>query len=81
MNANTIHGSSVVKLRPLEDWHIAAFSDSTINDRLFEVVYVANEIFEDGYSSVNVCWRMSDKSADEKLKKTKTFKTRIIWGT
>lgn len=79
MNANSTHGMSVVEFCKIEDWHRAAFAESNLSDPLFEIVYVARETFADGYISVNVCWRETDRSVAEKLKKTNTYLTRIIW--
>lgn len=79
MHANKIHGASVIEFCKSEDWHLAAFSERNLADPLFEIVYVARETFADGYSSVNVCWRGTDRSVHEKLKKTITHVTRIIW--
>lgn len=81
MCANKTHGVSVIEFCKTEDWHRTAFSESTLADPLFEIVYVAREVFADGYISVNVCWRRTDRSVAEKLKKTVTHLTRIIWET
>lgn len=81
MCENTTHGPSVVEFCKTEDWHRAAFSEGNLSDPLFEIVYVARETFADGYISVNVCWRSTDRTVAEKLKKTNTHLTRIIWET
>lgn len=82
MNENLIHGSSTLRVVPTQDWHRTAMSDSTLKDPLFELVYVAEETFEDGYVSTNVCWRGTDPAYIPKKGVNPTsvsYLTRIVW--
>jgi hypothetical protein len=84
-NANAIHGASRVTWIPTTDEHHAAMSEATLRDPQYEIVYVAEEHFEDGYASLNICWRCSDPTFKPKFKgekaQPKTYLSRVVWWT
>jgi hypothetical protein len=84
-NENALHGPSVVRRIPTTDAHHAAMSEGTLRDPQYELVYVAEEDFEDGYVSLNICWRCSDPHFKPKFKgeksQPKTYLSRVVWFT
>lgn len=66
---NNIHGRSTLRVAPIlkqsaTDALLAKFAADPMsadfgNDKNFEVVYVAREVFDDGYSHVKVCFRLT----------------------
>lgn len=54
------HGASVLTVLPDKDRYLVAFSDATRADEAFELVYAAEERFEDGYVALRLCWRVTD---------------------
>jgi hypothetical protein len=70
---NKLHGPSVLRFVETEEWHRTALPHPASD----EVVYVANEVFEDGLTRVLVCWRPTTKP-NTPAKDVKTCLTPIV---
>lgn len=70
---NKVHGPSTLRVIQTTDDHRASLSDTNA-----EVVYVAEETYEDGYVCVRICWRPSYLAGSPKSEQI-TYLTPIVW--
>lgn len=59
-NLNQLHGTSVLIRVPYDKEQVMKLFPAAASDKNFEVVYAAQETFEDGYVRDLVCYRRTN---------------------